>query len=218
MNLSIPKEELIKYSNHLADNILRDGLISLDSNSTFITALDRLENTFNHIYLPYFRDANREAYFNHRHSDHMAMWLYLLSNQCYKDNYIESAEKFFYLNKIMHALDAYYKIELPDIFLFVHPVGSVLGNANYKNYFIVYQNVTIGSDPGGVYPSFGEGCVIYSGSSIINRCLIGNNCTIAANSYIRNTDLKESSTVFGQHPNNHITMNKQINSSLFGPQ
>ena len=32
---------------------------------------------------------------------------------------------------------------MPDIFLLVHPPGSVIGNAEYSNFLTVYQNCTI---------------------------------------------------------------------------
>ncbi len=36
-----------------------------------------------------------------------------------------------------------YKCKLPKIFVFYHAVGSVIGNADYSDYLVVFQNVTI---------------------------------------------------------------------------
>ena len=36
-----------------------------------------------------------------------------------------------------------YKCNLPDIFIFYHAVGSVIGNAEYSDFLVIFQNVTI---------------------------------------------------------------------------
>ena len=36
-----------------------------------------------------------------------------------------------------------YKNNLPDIFVFMHHVGTVLGNANYSDYLVALHNVTV---------------------------------------------------------------------------
>jgi len=59
----------------------------------------------------------------------------------------------------MHGIDLFYSVPMPDVFMLVHPVGTVIGKANFSNYLVVYQNCTIGADTD-VYPNFGEGIVL----------------------------------------------------------
>ena len=138
-----------------------------------------------------------------------------LSNQAWRQGYISIAEKAFLLNKALHGIDAFYAITLPDVFLFVHPVGTVLGNASYADCLVVYQNVTVGSDKDGIYPTFGKSTVLYSKSSVIGRCKIGNNVSIAAHSFVRNMDVPDDSVVVGLYPENKIKKNNQINKRDF---
>src|SRR5437588_860224 len=69
------------------------------------------------------------------------------------------------LNKALHGLDVFYEVELPTIFAFQHPVGTVLGRAHYSNYLLVYQRCTVGSTLSGESPTFEPGVVLFGGSS-----------------------------------------------------
>lgn len=163
------------------------------------TALARLAQALGGMtdkYLP----AGSERAFNHRNTDHYAMFLYLVSNSVFREGGTpELAEKAYALNKALHALDLYYEVALPDIFFFQHPVGTVLGRARYSNYFAVYQRCTIGGKDR-VYPEIGEGVVMYGGSAIIGKCRIGNNVWLSTGTVVLQQDVPDNSVVFGQSP------------------
>jgi len=55
-------------------------------------------------------------------------------------------EKIYCLNKCLNAIDIYFEVELPNIFLLVHPLGTVLGKAKYNDFLLVYQQCTVGSN------------------------------------------------------------------------
>ena len=40
------------------------------------------------------------------------------------------SDKLYALNKAMASVDLFYQVELPDIFTFDHPLGSVMGRAS----------------------------------------------------------------------------------------
>lgn len=67
------------------------------------------------------------------HSDKYAVFLYFLSHTLYKANRPKLATKAYYLNKILHGVDLFYEICLPEAFYLTHPVGSVFGRAEYGN-------------------------------------------------------------------------------------
>jgi serine O-acetyltransferase len=92
---------------------------------------------------------------------------------------------------------------MPEIFLLVHPVGSVYGAASYGNYFVGYQNCTIGAD-GKEYPVLGEGVVCYSRTSIIGKCKVGNNVVMGANTFIINCEVDSDTLVLGSYPKNRF--------------
>lgn len=215
MKFSIDKKFLVDY---LAKqlNMFFPDLIEVSNCLVNIMpkAIERMKCCFSHIHKKYYFD-NNQTIFNHLNSDHYAMFLYWIANEAYQHQYINLAEKAFLLNKALHGIDVFYSVKLPDIFLFVHPVGTILGNASYSNFFVVYQNVTIGTDVDGIYPTFGEEVVLYSKSSVIGNCNIGNNVSFAANSFIRNMDVHNNSIVFDLHPNAIIKKHYKNNKELF---
>ena len=170
-------------------------------------ALERLEYCFHSIPGKYYQ-SNGKPVFNHMNADHYAMFLYFLSHEAYLSGNIPLAEKAFYLNKALNGLDLFYSVKMPDIFILVHPVGSVIGNAKFSDYLVIYQNVTIGSDKDGVYPSFSGENVLYSGSSVIGDCQIGINSVIGARSFVRKlTDSGNNRIYSGMYPNIRVTPN-----------
>ncbi len=141
--------------------------------------------------------------FNHLNTDHMASLLYFLGNTIWQSTGDqELPTRLFYLNKILHGVDLYFSVKMPRIFMLVHPVGTVIGQADYDDYLVIYQNVTIGSD-NGVYPKLDKEVILYSKSSVIGDCRVGSNVVFAANSFICNTNIPDNTIVVGQYPN-HI--------------
>ena len=150
-------------------------------------------------------NADGTPKFSLYHSGCWSIFLYYLSN-CLKYEEDDSAAKIYYLNKILHSIDWYYEIELPDHFMVEHPLGSVLGRAKYGDYLFVNQGVTIGgnvslSDGELSYPILGERVTLFSDAKILGKCVIGNNVILSANSYIINENVPDNSIVFGSSPN-----------------
>src|SRR3972149_442745 len=97
------------------DNI---GISKDEIKPPFDLALQRTEYCFSKINSKYFRDETG-VIFNHLHADQYAMFLYFLSHTLYKNNSDPVlCAKVFQLNRYLHGIDAYYEVELPDIFLF----------------------------------------------------------------------------------------------------
>lgn len=180
-------------------------------------ALERLEYCFSRIHKKYYY-ANGAPCFSHLNGDHYASFLYFVSHEAGKNNHTALAERVFYLNKILHGLDLFYSVELPDIFMLVHPVGSVIGHGHFNDYLVIYQNVTIGSDTAGIYPSFSGDNVIYSGASVIGNTRIGFNSVVGAKAFVRNHLTDSDHQIFtGSFPTNRMVANRQcIREAFFG--
>lgn len=160
----------------------------------------RVETCFRAIRRKYFF-VNGRFVFSHLHGDHYAMFLYLLGNTVHRaGGRPELAQAVFLLNKTLHGVDAFYAVELPEIFLFIHPLGTVLGNARYRDYFIVYQNCTVGSSVAGRYPRFEEGTVLFARSAVIGDCEVGANVVFGANSFVLDLKIPAGITVVGAFP------------------
>ncbi len=198
---SLNIDQLERYCLHLLGTYLPDGYTPNYAIRPLLKlTLERVSFCFSHINLKYYREGDAIV-FNHLNSDHFATFLYILSNTAWIETQdIELPSRLFYLNKIMHGIDLFYSVKMPDIFLLVHPVGTVLGNAKYNDYFVAYQNVTVGADEAGIYPSFGVGTVLYAKSTVIGECKLGRDVIVAANTFMINLDIPDNTLVVGQYP------------------
>lgn len=206
--MSLPKQELISYTLKQLNTFFPDNKKAnlVQVKSSFELSLDRIEFCFSKINSKYYFKEN-EVIFNHLNGDQYSMFLYFLSNTLYKDNSdITLCEKIFLLNKYMHSIDAFYEVELPDIFLFIHPLGTVLGRGKYSNYFIVYQRCGIGSNHD-IYPTLGENLTMHPGSSILGNSITGKNCEIAAESLVIDFNI-ESNNLYIGNPKNYFLKGK----------
>ncbi len=134
-------------------------------------------------------------------------YLYWVSHLLYKNGLCEVADKVYYLNKMLNSVDLFYAIKLPNHWGCEHPVGSVMGRATYGDYFFFYQGCTVGGNHHLEYPILGNNVTMYSNAKILGKSHIGNNVIIAANAYVKDTDIPDNSIVFGQFPNLIIKQN-----------
>lgn len=210
METTLNSKDLSVYVNQQLKNLYPDSDTDCYQRLSTVmgTVLNRLELCFSKIKVRYFKNVSGDPFFNHLNGDHYSMFLYILSNQIFEELGDENlAAKCFLLNKTMFGLDAFYKIKLPEHFLFVHPVGTVLGNAKYGDYLVVYQNVTVGSKTGGVYPCFTGQNILYSGTTVIGSSTLGLNSAMGANSFLMDREIPDHHIVVGSHPLNRLISN-----------
>ena len=161
--------------------------------------LERTEYCFSNINVKYYTNGT-DVFFNHLNADHYAVFLSYLANIVWNETSdLILSSKIYYLNKSLHGLNLFYEIDLPDIFLLVHPFGAVLGRASYKDYLVVYQKVSIGADKNDIYPVLGKGVVLYGGSALIGDCKIGDNCLVSAGTIIMGENIPDDCVVFKEN-------------------
>jgi len=202
MRLSLTPEALTRY---VADQIPRffpDRTVTTAHLYRFVDrALERTEYAFSRIHRKYYYEDGSTV-FNHLNTDQYASFLYFVGNTIFRENgELDLAEKISLLNKTLHGFDVYHEVEMPDVFLLVHPVGAVLGRANYGNYLCVYQGCSAGANLNNVYPTLGEGVVLYGGARVVGDTWIGDNCWIAPNAVVMDTAVPSGSVAFGLPPN-----------------
>ena len=177
-------------------------------------AIERTEYCFSQSQSKYYR-KDGDVRFNLFHSAQYCTFLYFLSNTIFLERreHRSLADRVYYLNKCMNGLDLFYEVMMPRVFLLEHPVGSVLGRANYGDFFSCYQNCTVGSTTleshEGAYPTFGENVKLMSGAKVLGNCKVGDNVVISANTYIKDLDVPSCSLVFGQSPDNVIKQREE---------
>lgn len=204
VRMTLDHGSLASYVTRQVNRLFDDSQPVLEDDVRFLLpqVLSRLEHCFVHIDNKYFFDGS-SAVFNHLHGDQYAMFLYLLCNAAYKAAAPSGlAAKLFLLNKSLHGIDAFYEVELPSIFLFVHPLGTVLGRGSYADYFLVYQRCGVGSNHD-IYPTLGPYTTLRPGSAVLGQCTLGCNNTLASESLLLDHDLSDNCLYIG-NPRDYV--------------
>ncbi|HOW58285.1 MAG TPA: transferase [Candidatus Omnitrophota bacterium] len=201
MNLSMPFSELKPYIAKQLDHFFPDSyrFDGADVDSALDAAIQRAEYCFKHVDMRYYNDE-RGACFYHLHSDQYTSFLYFLSNSLWlKSQNKPLCDKLLFLNKTLNSMFISYHCKLPDIFVFSHAIGSVIGNAVYSDFLVVFQNVTINTgDDTGVWqpPKLGKGVFLGADVKIIGSGTIGHFSSIGVGSCIYKFDVPDHSVVF----------------------
>lgn len=83
-----------------------------------------------------------------------------------------------------HGIELYYEISLKSPTRFVHPIGAVLGRAEYAEYLVVYQGCSVGSTVDNERPTFTGPCVLLPHSGVIGPVTVGKNVWISAGTIV----------------------------------
>ena len=202
MLFEISKEDIIKG---LISQLTSFFSVSEDEakvvNSLSETVFKRCEINFSKNKNKYYSKSG-EAYFNPYHSGQYTVFLYYFSNTVFKNesDQIQLADKIYYLNRIMNACDLFYEVELPEIFMLDHPLGSVMGRAKFGEYLAFSQNCTVGNNNNN-FPIIGNHVTMTANSMILGNSKIGNNVILGAGACVKDQDVPDNSIVFGSSPN-----------------
>lgn len=146
----------------------------------------------------YYESVNNEG-INPYHSNSYCVFLYWMS-RCFSQNgYNNIADKIYYLNKMLNCIDLYHEIQMPDIWLCEHPLGTIIGRGTFGNRFFFMQRCGIGHNHG-IYPIIGDNVKMFFDSKVIGNSHIGSNVIISAMTYIKDQDVPDNVIVFGQSP------------------
>ena len=102
---------------------------------------------------------------------------------------------------MLNSIDIFYEVKMPDIFLLIHPVGTVLGRADYSNYLIIYQGVNVGSNKN-IYPTLSKYVTLRPSSSILGNSKMGENSELATGSILIDNNLSKNKIYFGNPKEN----------------
>jgi serine O-acetyltransferase len=197
MMLSLPYREFKNYVLLQMDHFFPDGqsLPANDYDQAFDMAIERTRYCFSHVNMgSYFRDG--EAYLNHLHANQYAVFLWFLSNTVWTEfNDGGVASKLYCLNRALNGLSCSYEASLPRVFLLLHIVGTVLGKAEYSDFFVAGHGCTVGAHHG-IYPKIGRGVSILPHSSIIGACTVGDRVSVGVNATIYERDVPDNTTIY----------------------
>ncbi|WP_322103809.1 hypothetical protein [Paraburkholderia sp. J41] len=196
MRLSLPRQELKRYINAQLTTFFPDGhaFEGADVDAALALALDRLEFCFRHIAARGYNEAGAVT-FSHLHSDQYCSFLYLLANSLWhRSGNRVICDKLTVLNRMLHSIFLSYKVELPKIFYFEHAVGSVLGHANYSDFLVVLQNVTVNTANPPM--NIGKGVFLSAGAKLVGNHAVGDRTSIGVNTLVFNREIPSDSIAF----------------------
>lgn len=164
--------------------------------------LDKLDKSFLHINNKYYhRDGHN--FFSPFHLGQYTMYLYTYAQEIYKEDNVcnkDLCDKIYGVSKCFSSADLYYEVMLPTVWFADHPQGSVIGRAQYGDFFFFSQGCTVGNNKG-IYPVIGNHVCMFSNSEILGKCTIGDHVIMSANSYVIDRDIPSYSIVKGQAEN-----------------
>ncbi|SDY39648.1 LbetaH domain-containing protein [Hymenobacter psychrophilus] len=140
------------------------------------------------------------VYFSPFQSSQYAIFLYYAAYYLGQQAATESlADRVYYLNKALNGVDLYHQTVLPAVFGLDHPVGSVMGRAEYGNYFSFMQGCTVGQN-NGLSPRIGENVCLMAYAGVLGNSHIGDNCILGAQALVIDEHIPANSHVFGRSP------------------
>ena len=215
MQLSLGKTELKNYVKNQLATFFPDGytMEGKDVDIAFDLALERLENCFKCISFPAYCDNQGQTYFSHLHADQYGQFLYYFSNSLWKisENKV-ICDKLMYLNRVLNNFFFSYKGKLPDIFFLGHPVGTILGNAVYNDFLVVFQNVTINTSAdkcGNPAPVLGKGLFMGAGAKIIGNKRVGDRVSISVDTVVYDTEIADDKVVITNSNGETVIQNRK---------
>lgn len=201
MVLSLKKEELKGYLCSQIDTFFPDKyrFVGQDIDQAFELALERLENCFKEITFPAYSDESGQTYFSYLHADQYAQFLYYFSNSLWSISENKPiCDKIMYLNRMLNNFFFSYKGKLPDHFFLGHPIGTIIGNAVYSDYLVIFQNVTINTsndEYGNPAPILGKGLFLATGAKVIGNKKIGDRVSIGVDTVVYNQEIDDDKVV-----------------------
>lgn len=201
MQLSLQKDELKGYLAHQLDVFFPDKyqMKGNDIDIAFNQGLERLENCFKYLTFPSYCNDSGQTFFSHLHGDQYAQFLYFFSNSLWNVSQNKPVcDKVMALNRLLNNFFFSYKGKLPNIFFLGHPIGSILGNAVYNDFLVVFQNVTINTsvDKGGnPAPVLGKGLFLGAGAKIIGNKKIGDRVSISVDTVVYDREIPNDKVV-----------------------
>lgn len=220
METSLRSSDLQEYLANQIRSLIPDGLFQkqMVTIQDIDITLDKCEYCFSHIKNSAFSDDTGKTFFSHVHADQYAMFLVYLSNHVWKTQQnIFVCDRIMYVNRVLHSFMMSYKAKIPDIFWLAHPVGSVIGNADYSNYLYISQNCTINTgapdSDGSLRPKIGKCFTMGAGAALIGTSEIGNRCSLGVNVLLYDQTLLDDSIVINDNGMNRIVVKN--NGSCF---
>lgn len=197
MKLSMPYNEFINYVKLQMHHFFPDPSSPVPNHfkEAFDLAIERTHYCFSYVNLESYCSEGQTR-LNHLHANQYAVFLWYLSNSVWTEFQDQTtANKLYCLNRALNGLSCSYDAKMPRIFVLLHIVGTVLGKAEYSDFFVAGHGCTVGAHHG-IYPKIGSGVAMLPHSSIIGECHIGNRVSLGINASVYEKDVPDNTIVY----------------------
>lgn len=183
--------------------------VSFDELKTYIwAALEVSEQRFLLNKSKYYtsNDGSRAQFAATHYSSH-ALLLYQIARECFLNGRRDLADKIYFLNIATTATDLFYEVELPLRTGCDHPIGSIVGRANFgiDSSLFFRQNCTVGgnftSDGDIVYPRILGNLFLHPKSALIGNITVTGTVILSNSAYVKDAGSLNDVFVFGSSPN-----------------
>ena len=178
METNISPKDMKKYLNRQMEHFFPDKKTNRyfrgnEIQKAIDLAYERMEYCFKELTNSAYSNEEGQTFFNYLHADQYACFLYFFSNNLWKMSGNKLiCDKALQLNRVLNSLFLSYKCRMPDIFYLAHPIGTIIGNADYSDYLVVSHGVTINTgipQNGQVTPKIGKAVYLAANATIIGE-------------------------------------------------
>lgn len=204
------RDELTGVTNKLVAlsasvTIFGNDMVSSDLLPYVSGAMEDLERSTLHIRDTYYSPELLQSGAGLGHSDILANLILRTASRLRGDGHANESDILAKVNKLLHGIDFFPREPVPDVFMLVHPIGSIVGRIALPSFSVVYQGVSIGArlpnQETHDYPVFEGPVVFFSHASVFGSCLVGENVVFGAGSMVVGCEIPSNTVVVGQFPN-----------------
>jgi serine O-acetyltransferase len=168
---------------------------------------------------------NKRGLFDLGFLDHFLCLCYRFSNEIHNNELSDDLSKaIYYSSRIRCSCDIFYKTQIGEYFMPVHPIGTIITpHSIYGKGLVLYEHVHIApyevlsEDPTKYKrPTIGDGVIIYGYSKILGNSAIGNNVIISMGATIINENIPPNTIVMQEGGKLILLKNNNDNLKFFG--
>lgn len=159
-----------------------------------------VEKQFSRIRNRYYRVEKRPI-LRLGHNAQYTIFLYLLSRALFLAGKRLAADRVYSLLRMVSCVDLYYEVVLPELWHCDHPLGAVIGRAQFSGQATLSftQNCTVGNSRG-VFPRVAGNLHMYANTTLLGETHVSGNVVLANGTCVIDGGELSNCIVFGKSP------------------
>lgn len=135
------------------------------------------------------------------HNAQYTIFLYQLSRALFSSDERLAADKVYSLLRMVSGVDLYYEVVLPELWHCDHPLGSVIGRAQFSGQASLSftQNCNVGNNRG-IFPRVTGNLHMYANTTLLGDTCVSGNVVLANGTCVIDGGELSNCMVFGRSP------------------